>query len=97
MKITKVELKRIIKEELAEIYRDLDPSEYLTPEEYLDLPPSEDYEKDLSREDIAFAVAHDAAAEVVNIKQIRELPDGVRAKLQNQIEAVVRAALLGEL
>ena len=50
MKITKVELKRIIKEELAEVYRD--PSE-LEPEEYLDLPPSEDYEKDLSREDLS--------------------------------------------
>ena len=68
MKITKVELKRIIKEELAELYRD--PSE-LEPEESLDLPPSEAYEKDLSREDMAIAVAHDAAAEVFSIKQIR--------------------------
>ena len=96
MKITKAELKRIIKEELADLYLDLDPSE-VPPEEYLELPPPEDYEKDLSREDMAIALAHDAVAEVFNIKQIRELPDEVAKKLANHIEAIVRAAFLGEL
>ena len=96
MKITKVELKKIIKEELADLYRDLDPSE-LEPEEYLELPPPEDYEKDLSREDMAIALGHEAMAQMRNIKQIDELPDEVLKKLANQIEASVRAALLGEL
>ena len=92
MKITKAELKRIIKEELGGVAYD-----DLSPEEFLDLPPPEDYEKDLSREDMAIALAHDAAAEVFNIRQIRELPDEVAKKLANHIEAIVRAAFLGEL
>ena len=96
MKITKVELKKIIKEELAEVYRDRDPSE-MEPEEYLELPPPEDYEKDLSQEDMAIALGHDAVAEVLNIKQIRELPDEVLKKLAKRIESIVRDALLGEL